>query len=74
MERISVYFFPTKHKDEVYSIIIINKKVSHYDDAKFKFETDYDRENPITKRKAISEWNKVYDSYDYIFKTCKENE
>jgi hypothetical protein len=59
MERISVFFFPKSHEDEVYYIIIINKKLPHYDEAKFKFDTDYDRENPITKRKAISEWNKV---------------
>lgn len=38
---------------------IINCKPVDYDIGKFLFNTDYDRENPVTKSHAIKEWKKI---------------
>ena len=33
------------------------KQIKPYAEGSAGFDTDYDRENPVTKHKALSEWN-----------------
>ncbi|CAD8115777.1 unnamed protein product [Paramecium sonneborni] len=48
MEDISSVLFPLEQKDEVLS----------YEEAEEYFNTDYDRENPVTRREALEEFAK----------------
>ncbi|CAD8136214.1 unnamed protein product [Paramecium pentaurelia] len=48
MEDISEKLFP----------VVNNEQCKPYDEGSQGFDTDYDRENPITRNKAIEEWNK----------------
>ncbi|CAD8048026.1 unnamed protein product [Paramecium sonneborni] len=48
MEDISERLFP----------VVNNEQSKPYDEGCQGFDTDYDRENPITRNKAIEEWNK----------------
>ncbi|CAK64341.1 unnamed protein product (macronuclear) [Paramecium tetraurelia] len=47
MEDISEYLFP----------VVNNEEIKPYDEGCLGFDTDYDRENPVTRHKAIEEWN-----------------
>lgn len=46
-DYLSLYLFPIKE----------NIEKTRYDEVCKDFDTDYDRENPITKREAIKEFN-----------------
>ncbi len=50
LQEINEYLFSIDNEDE-------NEK---YDVAKFQFNTDYDRENPVLKTAALKEWNKEF--------------
>ncbi|CAD8147563.1 unnamed protein product [Paramecium octaurelia] len=47
MEDISEYLFPVEN----------NEEIKPYAEGSASFDTDYDRENPVTKHKALAEWN-----------------
>ena len=36
--------------------VILNTTSNSYDESKFDFVHDYDRENPVTMKKALNEW------------------
>lgn len=48
MEDISSVLFPLEQKDEIQT----------YYEAEEYFNTDYDRENPVTRREALHEMGK----------------
>jgi len=50
MQEINEWLFVIDNEDE-------NEK---YDIAKYQFNTDYDRENPVLKHEALKEWNKEF--------------
>ena len=41
-----------------HNLIIVEEhdEIENYDDASWKFDTDYDRENPITRTFALKKW------------------
>ncbi|CAD8069040.1 unnamed protein product [Paramecium sonneborni] len=47
MEDISEYLFPVEN----------NEEIKPYAEGSANFDTDYDRENPVTRHKALNEWN-----------------
>lgn len=44
----------------------ISPKPIPYDEGSLDFDTDYDRENPVTKSRAIKEFNKVTIYFAYF--------
>ncbi|CAD8055184.1 unnamed protein product [Paramecium primaurelia] len=54
MEDISEYLFPVEN----------NEEIKPYAEGSASFDTDYDRENPVTKHQALAEWNKRQQSAD----------
>jgi hypothetical protein len=58
-----IYFFlPTDKISQFLFKIDNNEAPVSYDVACLNFDTDYDRENPVLKRGALSAWNEVYDN------------
>lgn len=39
-------------------------EILEYNEAKYKFETDYDKENPVWKKKSLKRWLKMHKNYD----------
>jgi len=46
LQKFNEWLFPMKSEDEE----------TDYNTAKLDFDTDYDRENPVTKHSALKEW------------------